>query len=46
MNELPVVWKSNEKAWMTTALMEEWVKGFNERMKQRKRRIHLFLVHA
>jgi hypothetical protein len=46
MNELPVVWKSNEKAWMSTALMEEWVKGFNERMKQRKRRIHLFLVHA
>jgi hypothetical protein len=22
-NELPVVWKSNKKAWMTTALMEE-----------------------
>jgi hypothetical protein len=45
-NELPVVWKSNEKAWMTTALMEEWLKGFNERMKQQKRRILLSLDNA
>jgi hypothetical protein len=22
------------KSWMTAALMEEWLKGFNERMRQ------------
>jgi hypothetical protein len=37
------VWKSNKKAWVTAALMEEWLKVFNERMKQQKRRILLFL---
>jgi hypothetical protein len=46
MNELLLVWKSNKKAWMTTALMEEWLKGFNERMKQQKRSILFFLDNA
>jgi hypothetical protein len=46
INELPVVWKLNEKAWMTTALMEEQLKGFNERMRQQKRSIVLFLDNA
>jgi hypothetical protein len=42
INEHHVVWKSN-KAWVTTALMEEWLKGFNDRMTQQKRSILLFL---
>jgi hypothetical protein len=46
MNELPVVWKSNKKAWMTAALMEEWLMGFNERMRQQMRCILLFLDNA
>jgi hypothetical protein len=46
INELPVVWKSNKKACMTTALMEEWLKGFSERMRQQKRHILLFLYSA
>jgi hypothetical protein len=46
INELSVVWKSNKKAWMTAALMEEWLKGFNERMRQQKRSIPLFLDSA
>jgi hypothetical protein len=46
INELSVVWKSNKKAWMTAALMEEWLKGFNERMRQQKRSILLFLDSA
>jgi hypothetical protein len=45
-NELLVLWKSNKKAWMTAALMEDWLKGFNERMKQQKRRILWFLDNA
>jgi hypothetical protein len=31
---------------MTSALMEEWLKGFNERMRQQKRSILLFLDNA
>jgi hypothetical protein len=46
INELPVAWKSNKKAWMTAALMEEQLKGFNERMRQQKRSNVLFLNSA
>ena len=30
---LPVIWKSNTKAWMTLAIMEQWLGEFNAKMK-------------
>jgi hypothetical protein len=28
INNLPVIWRTNKKAWMTAATMEEWLKMF------------------
>ena len=45
-NSLPVKWRSNKKAWMTNAIMEEWIPSFNGRMKSRSRKVILFLDNA
>ena len=42
-NSLPVKWQSNKKAWMTSAIMEEWIVSFNGRMKIQGRKVILFL---
>jgi hypothetical protein len=44
--KLPVDWKSNKKAWMTSHIMEEWLTAFNAKMKQQNRNIPLFLDNA
>ena len=31
---LPVSWTWNKKAWMTSQLFEDWIKGFNRRMSR------------
>lgn len=45
-NSLPVNWRSNKKAWMTSAIMEEWILSFNGRMKSQGRKVILFLDNA
>lgn len=46
IDELPVTWRANKKAWMTAAIMEEWLLEFNKRMHKQKRNILLFLDNA
>lgn len=46
IDSLPVIWKSNKKAWMTGSLMEEWLINFNVRMVRQKRKVLLFLDNA
>jgi hypothetical protein len=43
---LPVTWLHNKKAWMTTALFTQWVKGFDRRMRTQGRKVILFLDNA
>lgn len=43
---LPVIWKSNRKAWMTTSIMEEWLIRLNRKMAIQNRKILLFLDNA
>lgn len=43
---LPVVYKFNKKAWMTSHIMEEWLKLVNRKMVRQKRKILLFLDNA
>jgi len=43
---LPVTWKHNKKAWMTTVVFEDWVNQLNETMKKNKRRIIPFVDNA
>lgn len=43
---LPVVWRSNRQAWMTTGLFEEWVSDFNRRMSREGRQVVLLLDSA
>ncbi|KAJ8892938.1 hypothetical protein PR048_005519 [Dryococelus australis] len=45
-DSLPVQWKSNKKSWMTAAIMEEWLHGFNLKMKNQNRKVLLFLDNA
>jgi hypothetical protein len=33
INNLSVIWRSNKKAWMTAAIMEEWLNIFSAKMK-------------
>jgi hypothetical protein len=43
INNLPVIWRNNKKAWMTAATMEEWLNMFNAKMKKENRNVILFL---
>lgn len=38
---LPVFWRANRSAWMTSALFEEWVRGIDAEMRKKKRSILL-----
>jgi hypothetical protein len=42
-DNLPVTWKHNKKACVTTAVFEDWLNQLNETMKKKKRRIILFV---
>ncbi len=46
IESLPVIWRSNKKAWMTAGLMEEWLTAFNSKMKREKRKVLMFLDNA
>lgn len=43
---LPVCWRSNKKAWMTSELFLEWLKELNTKMRLQQRNILLFLDNA
>ena len=43
---LPVTYRFNKKAWMTTAIFEEWLQSVNNRMKRERRKILMFLDNA
>ena len=45
-SSLPVTWKHNKKAWMTTSIYEEWLKSFNSRMRAQGRKVLLFVDNA
>lgn len=45
-NQLPAIWRSNKKAWMTSALFEDFLVGFNNQMKKEKRKVLLFVDNA
>jgi hypothetical protein len=34
INNLSVIWRNNERTWMTTATMEEWLNIFNATLKK------------
>jgi hypothetical protein len=38
-----VIWRNNEKAWMTAAIVEEWLNMFNAKIKKESRNVILFL---
>lgn len=46
VNDLPVTWRWNKKAWMTGELMAEWLMRFDGKMIREKRKILLFLDNA
>ncbi|XP_063410388.1 tigger transposable element-derived protein 6-like, partial [Mytilus trossulus] len=46
VNNLPVIWQSSKKAWMTTYIFTEWIQQINKKMKTKKRKILLFLDNA
>ena len=46
VKHLPVTWKFNKKAWMTSKLFEEWIKDFNRRMRHAGRHVLLLLDNA
>ena len=43
INWLPVDYKSNSKAWMTSALFEEWFIKLDRRFKAEKRKVLMFI---
>ena len=46
IDNLPVYWESNKKAWMTGYSFLQWIKKVNQGMKSQKRKILLFLDNA
>ena len=43
MGHLPVTWKANRRARVTSALFEEWLRKLDNKMTLKKRMILLFL---
>jgi len=46
ISSLPVIWKFNKKAWMTTEIMEQWLRYFNADMRSQNRNVLIFLDNA
>ena len=45
-SQLPVTWRANKKAWMTTEIFVEWLKSFDKKMRLQKRNVLLFIDNA
>ncbi|EGO30839.1 hypothetical protein SERLADRAFT_432479 [Serpula lacrymans var. lacrymans S7.9] len=41
--QLGIYYRNNKKAWITTALFEEWMKHFNLKMRNKNRQVCLFV---
>jgi len=46
IQKLPVEWRSNKKAWITSQIMEEWLTAFNGTTKVQNWHVLLFLENA
>lgn len=46
LNNLPVTWRSNKKAWMTSDLMTDFLVQFDRKMHLQERKVLLFLDNA
>jgi len=46
ISSLPVIWKCNKEAWMTTEIMEQWLHYFNAEIWFQNKQILLFLDNA
>ncbi|KAL4132599.1 hypothetical protein QTP88_009723 [Uroleucon formosanum] len=46
ISSLPVIWKFNKIAWMTTEIMEQWLRYFNADMRSQNRNVLIFLDNA
>ena len=42
-HSLPVLYESNSKAWMTTAIFEKWLLELDEKFGEQKRHVILFI---
>jgi hypothetical protein len=43
LDDLPVIWRYNKKAWMTSEIFSEWFNEVNRKMKRANRKILLFV---
>lgn len=46
VENLPVIYRYNKKAWMNGRIFEEWLKNVDKKMRRQKRKILLFLDNA
>lgn len=44
-NTLPIIWRANNKAWMTSSIMDDWLLVFNNKMKKEHQKVILLLDH-
>ena len=41
--KIPLLYESNKSAWMTGMIWIKWLKGFNSKIKRRKKKVILFI---
>ncbi|XP_022169931.1 tigger transposable element-derived protein 6-like [Myzus persicae] len=46
LTKFPVIWRANNKAWMTGSILEDWLHTFNNKFEKQNRRVILFLDNA
>lgn len=46
LKTLPIIWRANNKAWMTSNIMDDWLLIFNNKMKKEHRNVILLLDHV
>jgi hypothetical protein len=46
LDDLPVIWRYNKKAWMTSEIFSEWLNEVNRKVKRANRKILLFSDNA
>lgn len=43
ISKLPVIWRANKSAWMTSLIFTEWLQGINKLMISQQSKILLFI---
>jgi hypothetical protein len=46
LDDLPVIWRYNKKAWMTSEIFSEWLNEVKRKMKRANQKILLFVDSA